>query len=240
MTTTHKPTHPYAFWLFIWELNLGLGAIIVVLITFPSEKNNGIEPSATDWAAYASCLIVLFCRLSYVLFKECPTLNRLLKLTEYQKWTESFAQPAGNADGQLPKSSPIRAYHYRPWWVSVGFTGLGIGLLATGVIFNGANLFEITIAGGYLVGVISPLILIEAFWRFSGMQTFKQRLLDRLFGKYPTGYASYSLSELSSFSPTRIMKALSRTPNSITHSQGNLDNAFRDPLYLPEGYERSD
>ena len=210
MTTTHKPTHPYTFWLFYWELNLGVGAIIMVLITFPSKNSNGVEPSAIDWAAYAFCLIVLFCRLLYVLFKE------------YQKWTESFSQPAGNVDGHFPKYSPIRAYRYRPWWVTVGFTGLGIGLLVTGVIVEGANLFEITIAGGYLVGVISPLIFIEAFWRFSGMQTFKQRLLDLLFGKYPTGYESYSLLKFF---------------NSITHSRGNLKSAFGDPLYLPEGYE---
>ncbi len=231
MTTTHKPTHPYAFWLFQWEQLLGSGGIIIVLATFPSKPGNGVEPSATDWAAYAICLTVLSCRLLYVLFKEIPTLNRLLKFTEYQRWTESFAQPAANVDGNSPNSPPnsppITAHQYRPWWVTVGFTALGIGLLATGVIVKGANLLEITLAGGYLIGVNSPIIFIETFWRYSSMQTSKQQLLDCLFGKYPIGYDSYNVLKLFSLSE----------PRSITHGQRNLDVAFGDPLYLPEGYE---
>lgn len=194
--------------------------------TFPSKPNNGVQPSAGDWVAYAFCLTLLFCRLLYVLFKEIPTLNRLLKLIEYQKWTESFAHPTGNVDEHSPKSPPIRAHQYRPWWVTVGFIALGIGLLATGVIVNGANIFEITLAGGYLVGVLFLIVIIEAFSRYSGMQTSKQRLLDRLFGKYPIGYDTYN----------SLQETFRRFPRSITHSKRNLDMAFADPLYLPEGY----
>jgi len=100
-------------------------------------------------------------------------------------------------------------------------------LLATGVIVKGANLLEITLAGGYLIGVNSPIIFIETFWRYSSMQTSKQQLLDCLFGKYPIGYDSYNVLKLFSLSE----------PRSITHGQRNLDVAFGDPLYLPEGYE---
>ena len=226
MTTTHKPIHPYAFWLYQYELFMGSGGIIVVLSTFPSNADNGVQPTAGDWVAYAFCLTLLFCRFLYVLSKEIPALNRLLKLTEYQKWTESFAHPTGNADEHSPKSPPFRAHQYRPWWVTVGSIALGIGLLATGVIVNGANKFEITLAGGYLVGVVSLIAIIEAFSRYSGMQTWKQKLLDRLFGKYPIGYDTYN--------PIREMKR--QLPRSITHSKRNLDMAFADPLYLPEGY----
>ena len=59
---------------------MGFGAIIVVLVTFPSDANNGVQPSAGNWVIYAFCLTLLFCRLLYVLFKEIPTLNRLQNL----------------------------------------------------------------------------------------------------------------------------------------------------------------
>jgi hypothetical protein len=231
MTTTHKPVHPLAFLLFYLELFFGLTAIIIVLICFPSKVNNGVEPSAADWSAYAFCLAVLFCRLLYVLFEECPSLNRLVKLKEHQEWTESFARPAGDTNGYNARSPPVKVFRFRPWWVSVGFLGMGIGLLATGVVVNGANLFEITIAGGYLVGVVSLLMLTEAFWRFPGAQAFKKRLLDRLFGKYPTGFDSFSLRDIVS---------LKLVSNGFTdlYEQRNLDLAFGDPLYLPERYER--
>ena len=108
----------------------------------------------------------------------------------------------------------------------MGFIALGIGLLASGVIVDGANLFEITIAGGYLVGVISVVAMIEACSRYPGMQTSRKSLVDRLFGKYPIGYDSYKVWKLFSFEPLR----------SVTHSKRNLDDAFGDPLYLDEEY----
>ena len=106
------------------------------------------------------------------------------------------------------------------------FIALGIGLLASGVIIDGANLFEMPIAGGYLIGVISVIAMIEAFSRYPGMQSSKQRLLNRLFGEYPLGYDSYNILKLFSTEPDR----------SVTHSKRNLDLAFGDPLYLHEGY----
>ena len=108
----------------------------------------------------------------------------------------------------------------------MGFIVLGIGLVASGVIIDGANLFEITLTGGYLIGVVSVIAMVEAFSRCPGIQTSKQRLLDRLFGKYPIGYDSYNVLKLFSFEP----------PRSVTHSKRNLDYAFGDPLYLHEEY----
>ncbi|KAL8797879.1 MAG: hypothetical protein Q9195_000231 [Heterodermia aff. obscurata] len=220
MTTTQKPTHPYAFWLFQWEQFLGTGALVVVLVTFPSKANNGIQPAAVDWTMYAFCLTAIFCRLLYVLFKECPSLNRLAKLNEYQNWTDSFATPHG-----IPSASDlIRLHRFRPWWVTCVSLGTRIGLLAAGRVVAGANMFEMSITGGYLIGIVLPLAVIEAFWRSPGGQTVKQGIHDQVFGRHPSGYDDYNFLKLFSLA----------TPRSVSHSQRNLDAVFGDPLYLPE------
>lgn len=228
MTSTTKPTHPYAFWLFVWESTLGLGALICVLITYPSKANNGVQPTVISWSLYALCLVVLFCRLTYALFKECSSVNRLAKLAEYQTWTESFAT---TIEGR-PIVKKTTAAQFRPWWNSVIVVCLGIGLLVTGKMLNRPNLFEVNISGGYLIGVVFPVALLQASWRFPAILAFNRRIVDRLIKGSEPGFEKFDLV------PTiHNIKAVFNGP-SITYGRGNLETAFGDPLYLPETYKR--
>ena len=144
MTTNHGPTHPYVILLFLWEMILGSVACAMVIIVFPNAPQFSDEfwftASPAELTIWGVCIIGLILRLHVACTKKCPTLNKLLKSMEYQKWTESFDVPATKTKASNRASSWTKTYQYQSWWVIGALTSLGIALLAIGQTVDEPNL----------------------------------------------------------------------------------------------------
>ena len=243
MTTSHGPTHPIAVLLWFWEWTLGLVACAMVIVVFPNADEFSGEfwftASPAEWTMWGLCIIGLIVRMHIAFRYECPALNKLLKAIEYRKWTESFDQPAKKNETRVsPSPGMTTTYQYRSWWIVSVLLGLSIALLVIGLTVDRPNLYDLALVGGYLLVGTASRVLVEVFWKYSGMKGFKQAVLDFYVDEHRDGFPNFKLLFSRRMFSTKYIKTSLQEPSFITHGRSNLDYTFEDPMYLPEDYTR--
>lgn len=111
-------------------------------------------------------------------------------------------------------------------------------MLVAGVRVHDWNLFELQIAGGYLIGVSFPVAFVQAFEKVPSVRALLLWVKRKLFGSYYKGYESFPFPTRFSFK--RIKELFWTSSDAATYGTSNLITTFEDPLYLPEMYKRWD